>query len=187
MSEQKGIQLNLGCGDQRLAGFIGFDTLSRQGTDVIGDLNAPLPFAAASVGHIYAKSVLEHIENLELLLREMARILQPDGTIYIYVPHWTNPFYYSDYTHRRFFGLASFDYFARPEGQVYRAVPTYTDMYFQTDRVRLLFHSPFKWLNWLMKGFQWLVNQRPSWQLFYEYHLSSFVPCYAVEYSLRRE
>lgn len=88
---------------------------------------------------------------------------------------------------QRFAGFISFDYLSRPERQIYRAVPTYADFYFQTDRVRLLFHSPFRWLNWLMKGLQWLVNRRPSWQLFYEVHLSSLVPCYAVEYILRRD
>ena len=187
MNEPETIKLNLGCGDQRLAGFIGLDCLPRRGTDLICDLAQGIPVVTGSVDHIYAKSILEHIYDLESILREIVRVLMPGGTVHIYAPHWSNPFYYSDYTHRRFFGLASFDYFARPEKQIYRAVPTYTDINFQTDRVRLLFHSPFRWANWFMKGLQWLVNQRPSWQLFFEYHLSSLVPCYAVEYILRRE
>jgi predicted SAM-dependent methyltransferase len=187
MKNDRIIQLNLGCGDQRLDGFIGIDRLPRQGTDLICDLGQGFPVASSSVDHIYTKSVLEHIGDLESVLKEILRVLKPGSKVYIYVPHWSNPFYYSDYTHRRFFGLTTFDYFARPENQVYRAVPTYNDICFQTEQVRLLFQSPFRWLNWPMKGFQWLINRRISWQLFYEYHLSTFVPCYAIEYTLRRK
>lgn len=186
MNKKDHMQLNIGCGNQRLEGFIGFDYLSRQGTDVIGDLNAPLPFADATISHIYAKSVLEHIENLEPLLGEMQRILQSEGTIYIYVPHWTNPFYYSDYTHRRFFGLASFDYFAEPDDQIYRHVPTYSDVRLHTRSVRLLFKSPFRLLHWPMKVMQWLINRTRTGQLFYEFHLSVILPCYALEFHLQK-
>ena len=186
MNTEKIVQLNLGCGDQRLDGFLGFDFLTRRGTDVIGDLNAPLPFAAAAISHIYVKSVLEHIDQLEMLLGEMRRVLQPDGTIYVYVPHWTNPFYYSDYTHRRFFGLASFDYFAESEDQVYRHVPTYSDIRLRTLSVRLLFKSPFRLLHWPMKAMQWLINRTRTGQMFYEFHLSALIPCYALEFRLQK-
>ncbi len=181
------VKLNVGCGSQSLEGFLGLDIRVAGGTDVICDLTDYLPMAANSVDYIYSKSFLEHVDDLEFVLREFNRVLKPHSSVYIYVPHWSNPFYYSDYTHRRFFGLVTFDYFARSENQVYRAVPTYADIYFLTEQVRLLFQSPFRWLNWLMKGFQWLINRRVSWQLFYEYHLSAFVPCYAIEYTLRRE
>lgn len=180
------VQINLGCGNQRMAGYFGLDKLHRAGVDLICDLNYPLPIASESVDHVYAKSLLEHIDKLEQLLTEVTRVLKPDGTFYIYVPHWSNPFYYSDYTHRRFFGLASFDYFAEPEWQKYRRVPTYSDIRFQTVSVRLLFKSPFKTLNWLMKAGQWLVNRTVTGQLFFEYHLSALVPCYALEYILRK-
>lgn len=185
--KKQGVNLNVGCGAQRLEGFLGLDIRVDAGTAVVCDLTDFLPLADGSVDHIYSKSFLEHVDDLEFVLSEFRRVLKSGSSLYIYVPHWSNPFYFSDYTHRRFFGLATFDYFARPGEHVFRAVPVYTNIFFQTERVRLLFQSPFRWLNWLMKGFQWLVNKRPSWQLFYEYHLSSFVPCYAIEYSLRRE
>ena len=182
------IRINLGCGDQRLLGYnIGLDILRRAGTDVICDLNVSIPLANASVEHVRAKSLLEHIEQLELLLAEVRRVLKPGGTFYVYVPHWSNPFYYSDYTHRRFFGLATFDYFTDCQDQIYRKVPVYTMLRFQTVSVRLIFESPFRWLRWLMKGFQWLVNHSVRSQTLYEYHLSSLVPCYAIEYTLCRK
>jgi SAM-dependent methyltransferase len=178
-------RVNLGCGDQRLHGYIGLDILKRAGTDVICDLNVSIPLASSSVEHIQATSLLEHIDQFEQLLKEVFRVLGPDGTFYVTVPHWTNPLYYSDYSHRRFFGLATFDYFANPEDQAYRKVPVYTEIRFQAVSTRLIFWSPFRLLYWPMKGFQLLVNCGTAPQLFYEYHLSSLVPCYAIEYVLR--
>jgi predicted SAM-dependent methyltransferase len=180
------VQINLGCGDQQIPGHFGLDRLQRAGVDLICDLNQPIPIASKSVDHVYAKSLLEHIDELEQLLGEVSRILKPGGTFYVYVPHWSNPFYYSDYTHRRFFGLASFDYFSEPEQQRYRHVPVYSDIRFETVSVRLLFQSPFKALHWLMKAGQWLINQTTTGQLFFEYHLSVLLPCYALEYVLRK-
>ena len=179
------VQINLGCGNQRLPGYFGLDRLRQAGTDLICDLNRPLPLASHSVDHVAAKSLLEHIDQLETLLAEVLRVLKPGGAFYVYVPHWSNPFYYSDYTHRRFFGLATFDYFADVPDQIYRRVPVYTSLRFQTAGVRLIFKSPFGCLTWLMKGFQWIVNRSVPLQLLYEFHLSSFVPCYAIEYVLR--
>jgi SAM-dependent methyltransferase len=180
-----GTKINLGCGDQRPPGYLGLNLLRRAGTDVICDLDAAIPLASDRVEHVRAESLLEHIDQFELLLIEVCRVLQPGETFYVYVPHWSNPFYYSDYTHRRWFGLATFDYFADPQDQIYRRVPVYTTLRFQTVLVRLIFKSPFRLLNWLMKGFQWLFNRRAGLQLFYECHLAPLVPCYAIEYVLR--
>jgi SAM-dependent methyltransferase len=179
------VRVNLGCGNQRLPGYIGLDTLKREGTDVVCDLNVSIPLAPSSVERIQATSLLEHIDQFERLLEEVCRVLSPNGTFYVSVPHWTNPLYYSDYTHRRFFGLATFDYFADPEDQTYRKVPVYAKIRFRAVSTRLIFWSPFRPLHWLMKGFQWLVNRGAGLQFFYEYHLSSLVPCYAIEYVLR--
>jgi predicted SAM-dependent methyltransferase len=181
------VKVNLGCGDERLPGYIGLDILKRAGTDTICDLGGSIPLADACVEHVRAKSLLEHVDQLESFLAEVWRVLEPGGTFYVYVPHWSNPFFYSDYTHRRFFGLATFDYFADPQDQIYRRVPVYAGLRFQAVSVRLIFESPFRWLKCLLKGFQWLVNRRVGLQLFYEYHLSALVPCYAIEYVLRRK
>lgn len=181
-----GIRLNLGCGERTETGYLGLDILLTSATDIICDLNKPLPFASGTVEMVYAKSVLEHLDNLEGLLREIHRVLQPDGKVYVYVPHWTNPFFYSDYTHRRFFGLATFDYFAVKGDHVYRQVPTYTNFFFHTCQVRLLFFSPFSIIHMWMKLWQKVMNRYPRWQLFYEYHLSTFWPCYAIEYILTK-
>lgn len=181
------IRLNLGCGDSRLEGMIGVDILIRKGTEVVCDLESPLPFASQAVDFVYAKSILEHIEHFELLVSELHRVLSSSGELYIYVPHWRNPSYYSDYSHKRFFGLYTFDYFSSPIDQLFRSVPTYSIVRFQTLEVKLLFNSPFRFLHWLMKAFQWVINLGKGCQLFYEFHVSGFIPCYALEYRLRKK
>ena len=181
------IQISLGCDNQRLPGYIGLDQLRRAGTDVICDLNRPLPFVSACADHVYARSSMEHVDKLIQLMTEAHRFLRPGGTLYIYAPHWGNPFYYSDPTHRRFFGLATLDYFLSPQEQVYRRVPVYERLDFRVVGVRLIFLSPFRPISWLMRGLQWIVNYRVPLQVFYEYHVSSLIPCYAVEYRLHRE
>ena len=180
------IRLNIGCGDQRKPGYIGIDKTLRYGTDLVCELNHPLPFASQTIKHIYAKSILEHIERLEELICETHRILTNQGTFYIYVPHWNNPFYYSDYTHKRFFGLVTFDYFVRLQDQMYRHVPVYKQLKFKIVNVRLIFESPFRILKWLDKGIQWWVNRSVGMQLFYEYYLSSLIHCYAIKFLLQR-
>jgi len=178
------IRVNLDCGDERPPGYLGFDILKRAGPDVICDLNVSIPLAGDRVEQVRAQSSLEHIDQLERLLGEVSRILKPGGTFYVYVPHWSNPFDYSDYTHRRWFGLVTFEYFVDSQDQVYRRVPVYSTPRFRTSHIRLIFGSPFSLLRWLMKGFQWLINRRVGLPLFNEYHLSSLVPCYAIEYAL---
>ena len=180
------ININLGCGDKQIDNHIGLDFLPRAGVDVICDLEHPLPLGTGIVDSVYAKSLLEHIDNLEALLIDVQRVLKIDGTFHIYVPHWSNPFYYSDYTHVRFFGLATFDYFIKSSKQIYRRVPVYTELQYEVNNVCLLFESPFSLLRWIMKAFQWAINQNVGLQTFYEFHISHLIPCYAIEFILKR-
>jgi ubiquinone/menaquinone biosynthesis C-methylase UbiE len=168
-----------------MPGTVGLDRLKRAGTDVICDLEVGIPLVDNSAEHVRAESLLEHIDELEHLLSEVARVLRPGGTLYACVPHWSNPFSFSDYTHRRWFGLSTFDYFADVQDQMYRRVPVYSTVRFQAASLRLIFKSPFRLITWLLKGLQWVINRRRGLQLFYEAHLAHLVPCYAIEVVLR--
>ncbi|MFI5260379.1 MAG: class I SAM-dependent methyltransferase [Candidatus Paceibacteria bacterium] len=53
--------------------------------DIVGDIHA-LPLADNSVDAIICISVLEHVEEPQLAVREMYRVLKPGGYCYIYVP-----------------------------------------------------------------------------------------------------
>src|SRR5688572_6280473 len=90
------IILELGCGKAPQAGRIGVDLLDLPGVDIVADLEQGLPYMPdASVDEIHSRSLLEHLDNFENLMREMVRVLKPGGTCHIFVPHFSNPYYYS--------------------------------------------------------------------------------------------
>ena len=72
-----------------------------------------LPFCDNSVRKIKCESVLEHIgpvEDFVFLMNECLRVLVPNGTMYIQVPHWKGQPAFKDPTHCRFFDEDTFTY-----------------------------------------------------------------------------
>ena len=109
----KKIYLDIGCGDNKSkAEAYGLDVLIFSGVDVVCNFEKGLPIKSNIVDAIYSRHTLEHIENLEFLLQEFLRIVKKGGQLHIVVPHFSNSLGYSDYTHKRFFGLYTFDYFS---------------------------------------------------------------------------
>ena len=106
----------------------------------------------------------------------------------IIVPHFSNPYYYSDATHRSLYGLYTFSYWAVDE-TLRRAVPTYQrQLWFELVDVRLIFKSspPFVGRYALKRLLQRAVNLS-TWTLeLYEEALCYWLPCYEVDYRLVR-
>lgn len=120
------LRLNLGCGRRPRPGFYGVDQFEMPGVDIVADLNRPFSrLPEDSVAEIYTRHTLEHVPQLLPLMGEFHRITQPGGRIEIIVPHFSNPYGYSDPTHVRFFGLYSFFYFCDEEDQPSRKVPAF--------------------------------------------------------------
>ncbi|HKI45181.1 MAG TPA: methyltransferase domain-containing protein, partial [Balneolales bacterium] len=120
------IVIELGCGEKKQPGTIGIDKLPLKNVDYVWDLEKGLSFLPDnSVDEIRSKHFLEHVEHFEELTKEIHRVLKPGGIQIVTVPHFSNPYYYSDFTHRRFFGLYSYDYFSDPEFQLRRKVPAF--------------------------------------------------------------
>ena len=135
----RGLQLNLGCGARPRPGFYGVDHLEMPGVDLVADLNQPLSLLPDnSVSSIYSRHTLEHVREFLPLMRELHRVTRSDGQIEIIVPHFSNPYYYSDPTHVRFFGLYSFFYFSDDDDQPRRKVPSfYVPERFIVESVRI--------------------------------------------------
>ena len=109
----EGLRINLGCGNKRVAGFIGVDIGDAEAVDVRMDVLSYLrSLQDGSVQEVYSRHFLEHVEPQALrpLLLEIDRVLRPGGRVRFIVPHFSNPYFYSDPTHRTFFGVHTFSY-----------------------------------------------------------------------------
>ena len=177
------VVVELGCGPRKKEGAISIDRVDLPNVDIVADLENGLSFLPNnSVDEIHCRSILEHIENLEKLMREITRVLKSSGTAHVFVPHFSNPYYYSDYTHKRFFGLYTFYYFVDPEKQLKRKVPNfYTDIRINIISQRLVFSSPFWFRRRIKKLFGFVFNCHRSLQEFYEENLCYVFPCCGIE------
>ena len=171
--------IELGCGDKKKQGRIGVDRIDSPDVDIVANIEDGLSFLPdRSVDEIHCRSILEHIENFESLMKEIVRVLKKDGKTHVFVPHFSNPYYYSDYTHKRFFGLYTFYYFVATEKQLKRKVPPfYTNVRIKILSNRLKFRSSFKILNPFKKLFGWFINLHPLLQAYYEENLCYIFPC----------
>jgi len=175
--------VELGCGQKKKTGRITVDKLDLPNVDIVADLENGLAFLPDnSVDQIHGRSVFEHIENFENLMREIVRVLKKKGTAQIFVSHFSNPYYYSDYTHKMFFGLYTFYYFVETKHQPKRKIPNfYTDIRIRIVSQRLVFTSPFWLRRRIKKLFGLVVNCHRSIQEFYEENLCYMFPCYGIE------
>lgn len=183
LSSNEPIILDLGCGGSKKAGRIGIDRVDLQGVDIVGDITDCLKqFPDKSVSKIYSSHFLEHVDDLELVVRETVRILKSEGCHHLTVPHFSNPYFYSDYTHQKFMGLYTFYYFTEYKNQLKRKVPNF----YSTTRIKVLsqklvFKSPFIGRWGLKKIFQFIFNSCTWMQEFYEENLCFIIPCYELE------
>lgn len=186
----EGASLELGCGmHKRNKNAIGVDTIDYECVDIVGDaLDVLRLIPDHSIAAIESRHFLEHIADVDGMLGEMARVLRVGGKLEIIVPHFSNPYYYSDATHKSFFGLYSLSYFAA-QSPFRRAVPHYERaLHYRLDHVDLLFRSavPFYFRHGLKKLLQVLFNANNYTREFYEENLCYIVPCYEIKYQLTR-
>ena len=190
LAEMPRVVLELGCGATKHdAHAIGVDALDLDGVDLVGDVFEVLAeFPSASVHAVSSHHFVEHVDDLGRLVDELARVMKPDAALTIVVPHFSNPYFYSDPTHRRFFGLYTFAYLAHSR-LFRRTVPTYgATLEFELLDVKLGFRStrPFYVRHAAKRICGWLFNASRWLQEFYEENLCWVMPCYEIRYSLRR-
>jgi ubiquinone/menaquinone biosynthesis C-methylase UbiE len=185
------VELELGCGGRkRRAGAIGIDLLDSPSVDIVGDVYDVLSaFPSSSVDSVYSYHFLEHVPEIPKLLSELARLVKPGGYVEFVTPHFSNPYFYSDPTHRNFFGLYTFCYYA--ESALFRRqVPTYGfKPNFEILSVDLVFKStrPFVLRHAIKRTLGALLNSCTYMKELYEENLSCFLPCYEVRYGLIRK
>ena len=185
------IELEMGCGNRkRNRQAIGIDVLDYPDVDIVGDVYEVLAtFPVQSVDAVYSYHFVEHVSDVPKLLSELARIVKPNGYVEFIAPHFSNPYFYSDPTHRSFFGLYTFCYYA---GNSYfaRQVPTYDyKQEFNIIKVDLIFKSarPFVIRYGIKRIIGSFFNSCTYLKELYEENFCYLFPCYEVRYRLRRQ
>ena len=180
--------IELGCGPNPPSGVIGVDALPLPGVSVVADLEAGLPFLADdSVDEVRSRHLLEHVDDLVGLLREIHRVLRPGGVHRCVVPHFSNPYYFSDPTHERFFGLYTFDYMSQDVGveSIRRPLPKfYFDFEFKIIERRLVFSSHWGIHSRMGMAATKVFNRTTAAQEFYERHLCWTFPCQELHFAM---
>ncbi len=142
--------LDIGCGANKVAGAIGMDINPRTAADVIHDLDdLPYPFDDSSFDEVIGRHVIEHVKDPMAVMSELHRITRSAGIVKLVAPHWTNPDFATDLTHRNHLNSYSFRNLTED-----RAVfDFYTDVRFKQKLVRVTV------LNlWKLFGLEWLIN-----------------------------
>ncbi len=177
------VKIEIGCGQKRRENTIGIDRVDLPSVDIVTDIENGLSFLPDnSVDEVYSSSCFEHINNFIHLMKEIVRVLKPTGRANIFVPHFSNPYYFSDPTHVRFFGLYTFYYFVESEYQLKRKVPTfYFDFKIRVQSQKLKFASPFPLRNIFLRCIGVLFNLNSFMQELYEGSFSLLIPCHGME------
>lgn len=181
--------VELGCGgSRRFTDSITLDAVELPGVDIVHDLNNGLPFEDNSIDEIHSYHFLEHVNDLQFLLSEIHRVLKTGGKNIGTVPHFSNPHFYSDFTHKNFFGLYSFAYFEHSQTTFRRKVPTFYsgNISFQIQKINLIFKSSFIERYPVKKAIGALFNSCRYMQELYEENFCFLFPAYEIYFEIEK-
>jgi len=165
--------LDVGCGQNKFPGAIGIDSNPRSHADVLHDLGKfPYPFGDNEFETIICRHVIEHVPDVIGFINELHRITKHGGRLKVVTPHYSNPDWATDPTHRNHFNSYSFTCF----------IPSQTPFPFYTNaELRLLsLHVSLANL-WRALGIEFLVNldqRSPGFRFtrkFWEFYLSNIM------------
>jgi SAM-dependent methyltransferase len=105
-------KIDLGCGNRKVKGTIGVDSVPVPGVDVVADVDHGLPFRESSIDAVYSYHILEHVDDFLATMNEIWRVCRPGALVFVKVPHAASTFVtWKDPTHRRGLSIATFAYF----------------------------------------------------------------------------
>lgn len=104
--------LDVGCGANKTEDAIGLDNNPRTAADVIHDLgDLPYPFADDEFDLVVSNHVVEHVPDVMAFISELYRVTKHGGRIKLITPHYTNPDWANDPTHRNHINSYTFNTF----------------------------------------------------------------------------
>jgi SAM-dependent methyltransferase len=162
--------LDVGCGTNKYPNALGMDYNPRTDADVIHDLGIlPYPFPDDEFDLIVSRHVIEHVPDVMAFVSELHRITKPGGRIRLVTPHYSNPDWPTDPTHRNHFNSYSFSCFMQDR----RLFPFYTDVELKAIRTYVSLANL-----WRALGLEFLVNLDQRWpalrftRKFWEFYLN---------------
>lgn len=106
-------RLNLGVGHNSdlSPDVVNVDWKPFRGVNVVADIDThPWPFPDQTFTDVRAVHVFEHLRYPLGFMADAHRVLQTDGTLRLYVPHWQSENSFTDPTHRRHCTERTWDY-----------------------------------------------------------------------------
>lgn len=100
-SENEPLKLHIGCGVQRLRGYVNCDLFQTSAADQVFDCTSLWPFPSDSASTIYCSHTLEHLQDYQAFFKEAHRVLRADGNLQIRVPYGGHRSAYWDLSHVR--------------------------------------------------------------------------------------
>lgn len=117
--KNKGICLNVGCGNDIKEGYTNLDCIPLQGVNVIHNLESfPWPFLDNTFSEVYAHQTLEHLSDKIKVMDEIWRISKKGARVYIHVPYFSSPGAFCHAEHKSYFGYNTFDYWCNPSAEI---------------------------------------------------------------------
>jgi SAM-dependent methyltransferase len=106
---------DIGCGGMKQVPWaVGVDSVAQPGVDVVADVDDGLPFETASLDHVFAVHILEHVRDMVGVMAELHRVLRPSGLLHVLCPHWRHVNAAADPTHVRAIDVLTFRWFCQP-------------------------------------------------------------------------
>jgi hypothetical protein len=93
------MNINLGCGDKRLDGFLGVDRYRAQAVELLCDIERSLPFRDSTIDAMHLDNLIEHVLDITGLMGELVRVGRSGAKITIITPHFSSLGSWMDPTH----------------------------------------------------------------------------------------